>query len=70
MLSKKNKPKLNLRILHRNNMLFCNESPGFNNSRNNAERLPTFIKKKETKNKSQSEQYFQEDSDESSYEKV
>lgn len=51
-------------------MLFCNESPGFNNSRNNAERLPTFIKKKETKNKSQSEQYFQEESDESSYEKV
>ena len=35
-----------------------------------AKRLPTFIKKKETKNKIHSKQYFQEDSDESSYEKV
>ena len=72
MLSKK---KVNLKVKSQNftqkqYIILQRVSEIFEIGRNNAERLPTSTKKRGTKSKRQFEQYFEEDSNESSEEEV
>ena len=65
-MHEENKPNSKIKILKRNNLLSCNEFSGFGINRNNVERSPTPIKKRETTNESQSAQNSEENSDKNS----